>query len=218
MMLFKLIESFKMYKIVSHPLIDDKLTKMRKISCNSTQFKNNLSEITYLMAYEATKNFSLIQVEITTPITTMLAKELKDKITIIPILRAGLGMVDAVNHLIPTASIGHIGLYRDEKNENNIVKYYCKLPKNIKNSNVLLLDPMLATGESAIKAIDIIKELEPKSITFIGIVGAPEGLTKLQKKHPKVDVYLASLDEKLNDVGYITPGLGDAGDRIFGTK
>lgn len=203
--------------VFDHPLIKDKLTRMRKIQTESTKFRDNLKEITQLMAYEVTKNLELDRIEIETPITKMLGYKLKEKIVLIPILRAGLGMVDGLKELIPTASIGHIGIYRDEETAQP-KEYYCKMPANLKNGNAIILDPMLATGGSASKAIEIIKKYQPKSISFICLVAAPEGLKEIQSKHPDINIYVAALDEKLNDKYYIVPGLGDAGDRIFGTK
>ncbi len=206
-----------MYKVVDHPLIKDKLTRMRKVETVSTVFRTNLQELTTLLAYEATKGMKVRPRDIETPICKTTGFKLENKICLVPILRAGLGMVDPIKALIPTASIGHIGLYRDEESLTP-VEYYSKMPKTISESDVLILDPMLATGHSCAKAIEIIKTYKPKSITYIGILGAPEGLKHLQETHPDVDVYLACLDEKLNEDGYIVPGLGDAGDRIFGTK
>lgn len=203
--------------IFDHPLIKDKLTRMRKIQTESTKFRDNLKEITQLMAYEVTKKFDLDRIEIETPITKTLGYKLKDKIVLIPILRAGLGMVDGLKDLMPTASIGHIGIYRDEETAQP-KEYYCKMPENLKNGNAIILDPMLATGGSASKAIDIIKKYNPKSISLICLVAAPEGLKVIESNHKDIDIYIASLDEKLNDKYYIVPGLGDAGDRIFGTK
>ncbi|MDE5949564.1 MAG: uracil phosphoribosyltransferase [Malacoplasma sp.] len=203
--------------IFDHPLIKDKLTRMRKKETESTKFRDNLKEITQLMAYEVTKNFELDRIEIETPITKMLGHKLKEKIVLIPILRAGLGMVDGLKDLIPTASIGHIGIYRDEETSKP-KEYYCKMPENLKNGNAIILDPMLATGGSASKAIEIIKGYQPKSISLICLVGAPEGLKVIESNHKDVNIYIAQLDEKLNDKFYIVPGLGDAGDRIFGTK
>ena len=203
--------------IFDHPLIKDKLTRMRKIQTESTKFRDNLKEITQLMAYEVTKKFDLDRIEIETPITKTLGYKLKDKIVLIPILRAGLGMVDGLKDLMPTASIGHIGIYRDEETAQP-KEYYCKMPENLKNGNAIILDPMLATGGSASKAIDIIKKYNPKSISIICLVAAPEGLKVIENNHKDIDIYIASLDEKLNDKYYIVPGLGDAGDRIFGTK
>lgn len=207
-----------MHKIINHPLIKDKLTRMRKVSTVSTVFRTNLEELTQLMVYEATKDLELNEIEIETPVVKV-AKgyKLKNKICLIPILRAGIGMVDGVKNLIPTATIGHIGLYRNEQTLKP-VEYFKKFPKNISESDVIILDPMLATGGSVVEAVNIIKKYNPKSIKFVCIVAAPEGLKYVQEVHPEVDVYIAALDDKLNENGYITPGLGDAGDRIFGTK
>lgn len=207
-----------MHKIINHPLIKDKLTRMRKVSTGSTVFRTNLEELTQLMVYEATKDLELNEIEIETPVVKV-AKgyKLKNKICLIPILRAGIGMVDGVKSLIPTATIGHIGLYRNEQTLKP-VEYFKKFPKNISESDVIILDPMLATGGSVVEAVNIIKKYNPKSIKFVCIVAAPEGLKYVQEVHPEVDVYIAALDDKLNENGYITPGLGDAGDRIFGTK
>lgn len=203
--------------IFNHPLIKDKLTRMRKISTQSTKFRDNLTELTQLMAYEVTKDFPLKEIDIETPVAKTKGFKLEDKIVLIPILRAGLGMVDGLKNLMPTASIGHIGIYRDE--ETCIPKeYFCKMPESLNGGNAILLDPMLATGGSASVAINIIKKYNPKSISFICLVAAPEGLKKIEKDHPDVKIYVAALDEKLNDKNYIVPGLGDAGDRIFGTK
>ncbi len=207
-----------MHTVINHPLIKDKLTRMRKIETLSTVFRDNLKELSMLMAYEATKNIPLKEIMINTPVLeNAIGYKLQNKITLVPILRAGLGMVDGMKALIPTASIGHIGLYRNEKTL-ECVEYYYKMPNQVKNSHVLLLDPMLATGNSAVKAIELLKKENPLSITFICIVAAPEGLKAVEESHPDVHVYLASLDNKLNKNGYIEPGLGDAGDRIFGTK
>lgn len=203
--------------VFDHPLIKDKLTRMRKIQTESTKFRDNLKEITQLMAYEVTKDLELDRIEIETPITKMLGYKLKEKIVLIPILRAGLGMVDGLKELIPTASIGHIGIYRDEETAQP-KEYYCKMPANLTNGNAIILDPMLATGGSASKAIEIIKTYKPKTISFICLVAAPEGLKEIEKHHPDINIYVAALDEKLNEKYYIVPGLGDAGDRIFGTK
>lgn len=207
-----------MHKIISHPLIKDKLTKMRKEETDSATFRTLLKELTLLLGFEATKSLRVSEVKITTPVSKdVTGYKLESKITLVPILRAGLGMVDAMKDLLPTAHIGHIGLYRDEGTL-DIIEYYTKMPEDIKNTNVLLLDPMLATGHSGAKAIEIIKDYKPKSVTFIGIVGAPEGLAYLEKAHPDVNIYLAALDEGLDERGYIVPGLGDAGDRLFGTR
>lgn len=206
-----------MIKVFDHPLIKDKLTRMRKVETQSTKFRDNLNEITQLMAYEVTKNYELIDIEIQTPITSMIGKKLKDKVVLIPILRAGLGMVDGLKQLIPTASIGHIGLYRNEETATPI-QYYSKMPSSLTGGNAIILDPMLATGGSASEAINIVKKYNPKSISFLCLVAAPEGLKKLKEEHKDVNIYIGSLDEKLNENSYIVPGLGDAGDRIFGTK
>ncbi|MGL4950480.1 MAG: uracil phosphoribosyltransferase [Mycoplasma sp.] len=206
-----------MIKVVNHPLIKDKLTRMRNEETVSTVFRNNLEELTNLLAYEATKHMKVVEKNIKTPICETIGYKLENKICLVPILRAGLGMVDPLKNLIPTASIGHVGLYRDEKTLQP-VEYYSKMPPHITECDVLLLDPMLATGHSCAKAIEIIKGYKPKSIKFIAILGAPEGVAFLEKAHPDVEIYIASLDEKLNEDGYIVPGLGDAGDRLFGTK
>lgn len=206
-----------MIKVFDHPLIKDKLTRMRKIETQSTKFRDNLNEITQLMAYEVTKNYELVDVEIETPITKTIGKKLKDKVVLIPILRAGLGMVDGLKQLIPTASIGHIGLYRNEETATPI-QYYSKMPTSLKGGNAIILDPMLATGGSASEAINIVKQYKPKSISFLCLVAAPEGLQKIYSEHKDVNIYIGSLDEKLDENSYIVPGLGDAGDRIFGTK
>lgn len=206
-----------MYYIVNHPLIKDKLTRMRKKDTPSTVFRKNLEELTTLLVYEATKDLDVHNIEIETPIAKSIGYKMTNKICLVPILRAGLGMVDPIKNLIPTSSIGHIGLYRDEQ-KLVPVEYYSKLPKNISECDVLVLDPMLATGHSASKAIEIIKKHQPKSIKFICILSTNEGINYIEKNHPDVDIYAASLDEKLNEKGYIVPGLGDAGDRLFGTK
>ena len=204
--------------VLNHPLIQHKLTIMRKKETGPKEFRELLEEISTLMVYEVTRDLPTEEVEIETPICKMKSKVLAGKkLGIVPILRAGLGMVDGVTNLIPACRVGHIGLYRDPVTLNP-VEYYCKLPKDIAEREVIVLDPMLATGGSAIDAITQIKKRGAKSIKFIGIIGAPEGLERLKATHPDVDIYLAALDEKLNENGYIVPGLGDAGDRIFGTK
>lgn len=204
--------------ITNHPLIQHKLTLMRKTSTASNEFRALVSEIAMLMCYEATRDLPLKEIEIETPICKTNKNVLAGKkLAFVPILRAGLGMVDGVISLVPSARVGHIGLYRDPETLKP-VEYYCKLPADIHEREVIVLDPMLATGGSAIDAISQIKKRGPKSIKFMGIIGAPEGLEALCEAHPDVQIYLASLDEKLNDHGYIVPGLGDAGDRIFGTK
>lgn len=203
--------------IIDNPLVKYKLTKMRDVRTNCKDFKELLKEITALMMYEVGKSMPLKKISVNTPLEKTTGYALKNEIVLVPILRAGLGMSDGISQILPQAKLGHIGLYRNEKNLKP-VEYYSKLPDNISNSDVLVLDPMLATGGSVTKAIEIIKKHKPKSIKFIGLVGAPEGLKVLNSKYPDVDVYLGALDEKLNKSGYITPGLGDAGDRIYGTK
>lgn len=206
-----------MHYLVDHPLIVDKLTKMRDVNTPSILFRNFLYEITQLIAYEATKGYKTVDQEITTPISKMIGKKLVNNITIVPILRAGLGMSDALLNLIPTASVGHVGLYRDEVNL-QAMKYYEKLPNEITGSDVIICDPMIATANSVIKTIQIVKEHQPRSIIVIGLVAAPEGLSKVNQHYPDVPVYVAAIDQGLNDHGYIVPGLGDAGDRLFKTK
>lgn len=207
-----------MLKVIDHPLIKDKLTRIRKFTTESTKFRENLEELTKLMIYEVTKNFELKEIDIETPVAKTKGYKLKYNTVLVPILRAGLGMVDGVKALIPTAAIGHIGLYRNEETLKP-VEYYCKMPPTINDSYTLVLDPMLATGGSAIAAIEILsKKYNPRKIIFVCTVASPEGVKALQDAHPEIDIYAASLDEKLNSDGYIVPGLGDAGDRIFGTK
>lgn len=204
--------------ITNHPLIQHKLTLLRDKNTGSKEFRSLVSEISMLMCYEATRDLPLQEVEIETPIAVAKTKVISGKkLAFVPILRAGLGMVDGVIALVPSARIGHIGLYRDPETLKP-VEYYCKLPADINEREVIVLDPMLATGGSAVDAISLIKKREPKSIKFMGIIAAPEGLETLSKAHPDVDIFCAALDEKLNEHGYIVPGLGDAGDRIFGTK
>lgn len=204
--------------IYDHPLIQHKLTLMRDKNTSSKDFRELVSEIAMLMCYEITRDLPTEEIEIETPICKTKSKTLAGKkLAIVPILRAGLGMVDGVTKLIPAARIGHIGLYRDEETLKP-VEYYCKLPKDISEREVIVVDPMLATGGSAIDAVTQIKLRHPKDIKFMGLIAAPEGIDAFTKAHPDVDVYCAALDEKLNENGYIIPGLGDAGDRIFGTK
>ena len=203
--------------IFDHPLIQHKLSILRDKNTSSKDFRELVSEIAMLMCYEVTRDLPLEEVEIETPICKTTVKHLAGKkLAIIPILRAGLGMVDGIRSLIPSARIGHIGLYRDETTLKP-VEYYCKLPKDIADRDVIVVDPMLATGGSGIDAVSQIKLRHPKSIKFVCIIAAPEGIEAFSKAHPDVSVYCAALDEKLNDNGYIIPGLGDAGDRIFGT-
>ena len=204
--------------ITDHPLIQHKLTLMRKTSTGSKDFRELLTEITMLMGYEVTKDLQLRDVEIETPIQKTMAKELDGKkLAIVPILRAGIGMVDGFISLIPAAKVGHIGLYRDPETCEP-VEYYCKLPQDIGEREVFLVDPMLATGGSATAAIELLRARGAKNIRMINLVAAPEGIAVVHEKYPEVNIYVASVDEKLNDHKYIVPGLGDAGDRLFGTK
>ncbi|MFH5881574.1 uracil phosphoribosyltransferase [Liberiplasma polymorphum] len=203
--------------ILNHPLIDHKMCKIRDKKTDTKTFRENVSEISGLMAYEITRDLSTVEIDIETPIQKTTCKQLSKEVVIVPILRAGLGMVDGIHALIPTAKVGHIGLYRDEETLKPH-SYYVKFPKEIKEATVLLLDPMLATGGSVAAAIQSLKEKGAKDIRFVGIVGCPEGVALLEELHPDVDIYLAALDEKLNEKGYIVPGLGDCGDRLFGTK
>ena len=203
--------------IFDHPLMHQKLSIIRNEVTGTREFRELVSEIGMLMAYEISKEFETKEVEVKTPVGIAKCKQLAKDVVLVPILRAGLGMVDGVNSLIPTAKIGHLGLYRDEETLEPH-EYYVKFPKNITSSHVLILDPMLATGGSVIHAINVLKEYGVKNMSYVGIVGAPEGLNALTKAHPDVNVYLAALDEKLNEKGYIVPGLGDCGDRLFGTK
>ena len=204
--------------VMDHPLIQHKVGHIRKIETGTMDFRNTISEIAGLLCYEATRDLPLEDVEIETPICKTTAKQLKGrKMAIVPILRAGLGMVDGILNLIPAAKIGHIGLYRDPETLQP-VEYYCKLPADCAEREVFVVDPMLATGGSSVAAIQMLKDRGCKKIHFMCILAAPEGVKAMQEAHPDVDMYIAALDEKLNDHGYIVPGLGDAGDRIFGTK
>ena len=205
-------------KIFDHPLILHKLSILRDKNTSSRDFRALISEIAMLMCYDATRDLPVEAVEIETPICKTTVKQLAGKkLAIVPILRAGLGMVDGMLTLMPSARVGHIGLYRDEKTLQP-VEYFCKLPKDIEERDVIVVDPMLATGGSAIDAVSQIKKRNPRSIRFLCIIAAPEGIEAFGKVHPDVPIYSAALDEKLNENGYIVPGLGDAGDRIFGTK
>jgi len=204
------------FEIVTHPLIEQKLRYLRDKNTPSREFKKLLSEISYLMAFEITRDLSIKPVEIETPLAKTIAYEIAEHIALVPILRAGLGMVDGIHDLIPTARVGHIGLYRDEKTLEPM-EYYSKLPNDISQRLVILLDPMLATGNSTVYAISLLKKEGVKKIKFVSIVAAPEGVKKLQQIHPDVQAYSAALDDFLNDDGYIVPGLGDCGDRLFGT-
>ncbi len=204
--------------VMDHPLIQHKLTFLRDKSTGTKQFRELANEIATLMCYEATRNWPLVDVQVETPMTVTTTKVIDGrKVAFVPILRAGLGMVEGMLNLVPSAKVGHIGLYRDHDTLQPVV-YYNKLPADIHEREVIVLDPMLATGGSAIDAISMVKEHNPKSIKFLCIIAAPEGVKALSEAHPDVQVYCASVDEKLNENGYIIPGLGDAGDRIFGTK
>ena len=204
--------------VLDHPLIQHKLAILRSKDTSVKEFRELVGEIAGLMCYEATRNLPVKEVKVETPITTATCRMLAGKkMAIVPILRAGLGMVDSMVSLIPSAKIGHIGLYRDPKTHKP-VEYYCKLPDDIGNRQVFVVDPMRATGGRAIAAIDFLKQHGCKNIIMMNIIGAPEGVEAVTKAHPDVDVYLAALDERLNENAYIVPGLGDAGDRIFGTK
>lgn len=208
----------KRVTVIDHPLIQHKLSIMRDKNTGSKDFRELLEEIAMLMAYEVTRNFQLEEVEIETPICITKAKMLTGKkVAIVPILRAGLGMVDGMLKLIPAAKVGHIGLYRDPETLKP-VEYYCKLPSDISEREIILVDPMLATGGSASDGIHLLKEKGAKNIKLMCLIAAPEGIEAVLKDHPDVEIYVAAVDEKLNDHGYIVPGLGDAGDRIFGTK
>ena len=204
--------------VIDHPLIQHKLTIMRKKDTSTKDFRELLEEISCLMGYELTRDLTLDDVEIETPLQKTTAKEISGKkLAIVPILRAGLGMVDGLLMLVPVARVGHIGLYRDPETHLP-VEYYCKLPPDIENRIVIVADPMLATGGSACDALNMLKKRGCKSIRLMCLVSAPEGIAKVQSEHPDVDIYTAAVDEKLNDYAYILPGLGDAGDRLFGTK
>ena len=204
--------------VLDHPLLQHKLAILRDEKTGVKEFREIVGEIAGLMCYEATRNLPTQEVQVKTPIATATCRVLAGKkMAIVPILRAGLGMVDAMIGLVPSAKIGHIGLYRDPRTHLP-VKYYCKMPPDISERSVFVVDPMLATGGSASDAITFLKEYGCKSITLMDIIAAPEGIAKVQKDHPDVDIFVAAVDEKLNENAYIVPGLGDAGDRIFGTK
>ena len=204
--------------VYDHPLIQHKLSIIRDKNTGVKEFRELVSEIASLMCYEATRDLQTEVIEVETPIGPAKARHLAGKkLAVVPILRAGLGMVDGILKLVPSAKVGHIGLYRDPKTLDP-VKYYCKMPNDIANRDVIVLDPMLATGGSASAAITFIKEYGCRSIRLMNLIGAPEGIARIQQDHPDVDIYIAAVDEKLNEHGYIVPGLGDAGDRIFGTK
>ena len=203
---------------LNHPLIQHKLAILRNRKTGVKEFRELVSEIAGLMCYEATRNLPTEEVEVKTPVAIAKCRMLSGKkLAIVPVLRAGLGMVDSMVDLIPSAKIGHIGLYRDPETHLP-VEYYCKLPEDIENRVVFVVDPMLATGGSAVAAIDFLKARGCRNIIMMNIIGCPEGVKAVQEAHPDVEMYLAAVDEKLNDHAYIIPGLGDAGDRIFGTK
>ncbi|MGL5269282.1 MAG: uracil phosphoribosyltransferase [Selenomonadaceae bacterium] len=203
--------------VIDHPLIQHKLTLMREESTGTKDFRELLEEIAMLMAYEITRDFPLQEVEIQTPVAKCKSKVLAGKkVGVVPILRAGLGMLNGVVNMIPAARVGHVGLYRDPKTLKP-VEYYCKLPSDVSERTLIVVDPMLATGGSSAAALTLLKEKGAKSIVLMCLVAAPEGIKLVNEEHPDVEIYVASVDEKLDDHGYIVPGLGDAGDRIFGT-
>ena len=202
---------------LKHPLIEHKLTNLRNKNTDTKLFRESLNEIAGLMVYEATKHLPLKEIETETPIMKTRTKVLDEPITLVPILRAGLGMIDGIQQLLPNAKVGHLGVYRNEETLEPVY-YYAKIPSNVTESQVFVVDPMLATGGSMIYTLDYLKNKGVKNITMLSIIGAPEGIKKILDKHPDVDLYIASIDEGLTESAYIYPGLGDAGDRIFGTK
>lgn len=206
-----------MLTILDHPLITHKLTHMRKKETGTKDFRENLDEIAELMAYEVCRDLPVAPVEIETPVAPTTGYELSKEVIIVPVLRAGIGLLDGIRRLVPTAKVGFIGMYRDEETLQPH-EYFAKFPNGMEDAIVMIVDPMLATGGSAIDAIAAVKKRGAKSIKLVNLVGAPEGVKAVQEAYPDVDIYLAALDEKLNEHGYIVPGLGDAGDRIFGTK
>lgn len=204
--------------VFNHPLIQHKLSYIRDKKTGTKEFRELVDEVGMLMAYEVTRDFDLKDVEIETPVTKMTAQRLSGKkLALIPILRAGLGMTDGIMKLVPAARVGHVGLYRDPETL-EAIEYFVKLPQDIEEREIIVVDPMLATGASAIEAIQSLKNRGANKIRFMGLIAAPEGVKALQEAHEDVDIYIAALDEKLDDHAYITPGLGDAGDRLFGTK
>ena len=206
-----------MVTVLNHPLITHKLTYMRMEETGHKDFRENLDEIASLMAYEVCRDLPMKDITIKTPMAECVTQVLDTEVILVPILRAGMGLVNGVLDLVPTAKVGFIGLYRDEETLEPH-EYFAKFPKELEDSVVLVLDPMLATGGSAIAAVDMVKKRGAKNIRMVCLVGAPEGVAAFEKAHPDVDLYLAALDDHLNDIGYIVPGLGDAGDRIYGTK
>lgn len=203
--------------IINHPLIEHKMAIIRNKATDTKTFRENVNEIGSLVTYEITRDLATRPVEVETPITKTICQVLAKDVVIVPILRAGLGMVDGIQNVIPTAKIGHIGLYRDETTLKPH-EYYVKLPKEIADATILVVDPMLATGGSSVSAVSAIKARGGHDIRFVGLVGCPEGIKALSEAHPDVDIYLVKVDDHLNEVGYIVPGLGDCGDRLFGTK
>lgn len=204
--------------VFTHPLIKHKVSILRDVNTGKKDFRELVNEIAMLMAYEVTRDLELEEIEVQTPITVTKGYALAGKkLALVPILRAGLGMVDGMLSILPAAKVGHVGLYRDPETLNP-VEYYCKLPADITERDIIVIDPMLATGGSAIAAINFLKDKGCRSIKFACLIAAPEGVKALEEAHPDIDIFIAALDEKLNDHGYIVPGLGDAGDRLFGTK
>ena len=204
--------------VVTHPLVQHKLTLMRRKDASTNTFRRLLRELAALMAYEVTADMPLSEIQIETPLETMISPVMDGKkLVLVSILRAGTGLLDGMLDVVPGARVGHVGLYRNPKTL-TAVEYYFKMPQEMQERHVIVVDPMLATGNSAVAAVDRIKELSPKSIKFVCLVGCPEGVATMQKSHPDVPIYAASIDRELNSHGYILPGLGDAGDRIFGTK
>jgi uracil phosphoribosyltransferase len=202
--------------LLNHPLLTHKLTQLRRKETGTKEFREELDAIAGLMAYEVTNDLPIKNVTVDTPLARFQTRELAMDIVLVPVLRAGLGMVDGITKLIPSARVGHVGMYRDHKTLEPLT-YYTKLPDNLQNAIVIVLDPMLATGGSSGAAIQVLKDHGAKTIKLVCVVGAPEGIRKIEHDHPEVQIYLAGLDERLNENGYILPGLGDAGDRLFGT-
>ena len=206
-----------MLEVLNHPLITHKLTQMRQVQTGTKDFRENLDEIAELMAYEVCRDLPVEPVDIETPVAPCTGYQLSKEVIIVPSLRAGIGLLDGIRRLVPTAKVGFIGMYRDEETLEPH-EYFAKFPKDLEHAVVMVVDPMLATGGSAVAAINVIKQRGAKNIKLVCLVGVPEGVRAVQKAHPDVDIYLAAMDDHLNEKGYIVPGLGDAGDRIFGTK